>query len=108
MSTPAEIAAQLGIDPQMVEDVLAASSESERGPKIGYGRCMNPECDRFETLDEVPFERHTKTVMAEDMPIAVTRTHYDVFESGAEHCPGCGEARALLPEKPRKIPVYVR
>ena len=106
----AALAARLGVTEDVVTQIIASTSSGDTesaGPMVGYGRCLNSACDMFETLDEIPRERHTKTVMAEDLPVAVTQSHYDVYPDGAEMCPSCREPRALLPEKPRKIPKLV-
>lgn len=105
-----ELAARLGVSEDVVTQILATTSAGDAesaGPMVGYGRCLTVGCDMFETLDEILRERHVKTVMAEDLPVAVTQSHYDVYPDGAEVCPSCREPRALLPEKPRKIPKLV-
>jgi hypothetical protein len=110
MASTAELAARLGVSEDVVAQVIASTSAetaSATGPMVGYGRCQNVECDEHGVLMEVSRERHTKTVMAEDMPVAITHTHYDVYADGAEFCPSCMEPRALLPEKPRKIPKMI-
>lgn len=72
----------------------------------GYARCGNRDCTMFDDLVEVPFERHTKSIRAESLPITITETQYDIFTDGAETCPACGESRALLTGRPAKIPKY--
>jgi hypothetical protein len=70
----------------------------------GFARCMDPGCDAHESFRPIRLIRSTVQVWAIDLPIVLNETHYLSAVDDAELvCPECGEACALMTERP---PVY--
>lgn len=111
MSAADAIALKLGVDPDTVRQILEQAQTDPSAPTdiIGYARCLNAGCEEYDTDRAVPMVREFTQERASDLPgvIVSASEHFHPADDKDIHCPSCGEACALLPEKRRTIPKLV-
>lgn len=111
MASPAAeaLAAKLGTDPELVEQILASQGDpSTGGPFTGFARCLNSGCDLFDSDREVAMVREFTERRADDVPVVTSSaSHFHLVNDGDGSCPECGEPCALLDQPRRVIPRYV-
>lgn len=90
------------IDEAMASKAMAAAPAPNE--VAGFARCMDPGCEAHESFRPIRLIRSTVQVWAIDLPIVLNETHYlGAVDDSELVCPECGEACALMTERP---PVY--